>query len=84
MGGFDLNSEGVSSIQSAAAPYQLLVSRFEWIVRRLCIVFIIPYMSKLSLYKNIYLVVSFAYGALAASYPLIALFYGSNEIVKYI
>ena len=28
------------------------------------------------------MVVSFAYGALAASYPLIALFYGWNEIVN--
>ena len=28
MGGFDLKSEGVSTVQSATAPYQLLVSTF--------------------------------------------------------
>ena len=69
MGGFSMSSEGVSTISSMMAPFQLLI------------VLIVPYLSKLMLYKDIFGISSLVYGICCVLYPLIAQLYNRGDVV---
>ena len=51
----------------------------DWI--ELCLVLIIPYMSKLFLYKNIFGVCTFLYGVLVGGYYFVAALYQATDVV---
>ena len=69
MGGFSMNSEGVSTISSMMAPFQLLI------------ILIVPYLGKLMLYKDIFGFSSLIYGICCVLYPLIAQLYNQSDVV---
>ncbi|KAK8792266.1 hypothetical protein WA171_002518 [Blastocystis sp. BT1] len=71
MGGFSMNSEGVSTISSMMAPFQLLI------------ILIVPYLGKLMLYKDIFGFSSLIYGICCVLYPLIAQLYNQSDVVIY-
>ena len=67
-----MNSEGVSTISSVMAPFQLLI------------VLLVPPLGKLVLYKDIFGFCAFIYGICCILYPLIAQLYQQSEIVSII
>ncbi|KAK8816627.1 hypothetical protein WA538_002488 [Blastocystis sp. DL] len=71
MGGFGLDSVGISTVTSAIAPTQLLI------------VFIIPYLGKLVLYKSIFASTCFLYGIACFLYPAVAQLYDAPTTVVY-